>query len=101
MRRSAMNLNELQDSLGDYAKDIKLNLSNVLMVDPSNGLSETQIYGVAIASVYSTKNQELVKALLADNKLEEAYVIAAKAAATLMAMNNVYYRSLHMVENKE
>ena len=34
-------------------------------------------------------------------KLDEAYANAARAAAAVMAMNNVYYRFVHLVANPE
>jgi alkyl hydroperoxide reductase subunit D len=33
--------------------------------------------------------------------LSDAHVYAAKAAATIMAMNNIYYRFVHLVSDKD
>ncbi len=87
----------------EYAKDIKLNLSSVLKVDPESSLRENQIYGVALACAYATKNRELVEFVLtqAQEKISEQEINAAKAAATIMAMNNIYYRFAHLVSDKE
>ena len=52
---------------------------------------------------YSLKNKNLIRALEFESQnagLSHIYV-AAKTAATLMAMNNVYYRAIHLAENKE
>ncbi len=98
-----MSIEQLKDSLGDYAKDIRLNLGNVLSVDGAPDLSQTQIYGIALASAYSTKNADVISAVLAEveNALSAEEKNAAKAAATVMAMNNVYYRFVHLVSDKE
>jgi len=96
-----MNTDGLKDLLKDYAKDIRLNLGNVLGETP-NGLEENARLGVFLASAYATKHPDLIKAA------EEialpagvAYAEAAKLAATLMAMNNVYYRFIHLNEDEE
>ena len=98
-----MTVETLRDSLGDYAKDVKLNIGTVLTTDGAPDLTQNQIYGIALASAYSTKNKAVVEALLADaaSVLSDAEVNAAKAAASVMAMNNVYYRFVHLVSDKE
>ena len=98
-----MNVEVLKDRLGDYAKDVKLNLSNVLSVDGAPDLTQEQIYGVALASAYITRNAAVVAAMLGEVSavLSEAAVLAAKSAATIMAMNNVYYRFAQLVSDKE
>ena len=96
-----MNIDGLKDLLKDYAKDIRLNLGTVLSETP-NGLNEQARLGVFLASAYATKHPDLIKAA------EEiaapagvAYIDAAKLAASLMAMNNVYYRFIHLNEDEE
>lgn len=98
-----MTIQQLKDSLGDYAKDTKLNLGTVLTEEGAPDLKQNQIYGIALASAYSTKNPEIVKAVLADasSVLSEAEINAAKSAATIMGMNNVYYRFNHLVADKD
>lgn len=98
-----MNLNELKENIKDYGRDIKLNLSSVLSEEGAPGLSSTQIWSVALAIAYTTKNPLLIEAIAteAKEKLSSEYVEAAKAASTIMAMNNIYYRFLHLSEDKE
>lgn len=97
-----MTLDVLKDRLGDYAKDIKLNISNVLSTDGAPDLTQNQIYGIALASAYSTRNTSVVHAILAEaQSLSDAERHAARAAATVMAMNNVYYRFVHLVKDKD
>jgi alkyl hydroperoxide reductase subunit D len=90
-------IDALRESFPDVARDIKLNLSNVLQ--PAT-LNAAQVYGVALAASYAAKSPKLTAALLADAKasgVEDAVLEDAKAAAVLMAMNNVYYRFRHVI----
>ncbi|MBL7664076.1 MAG: carboxymuconolactone decarboxylase family protein [Bacteriovoracaceae bacterium] len=98
-----MSLDFFKDSLKDYAKDIKLNLSSILTPEGAPGLNESQIWSTALACVYATNNQPLKEVFESEavTHLAPEYIEPAKGAATLMAMNNVYYRFLHLSENKE
>ncbi|MDP9128063.1 MAG: carboxymuconolactone decarboxylase family protein [Pseudomonadota bacterium] len=98
-----MGIANLKASLGDYAKDISLNLDTVLSDTGAPDLTEGQIAGIALASAYATRNAETVAALEDEmaGKLDVATRRAAKAAATVMAMNNVYYRFIHTVHDEE
>ena len=95
-----MSLQNLRDRLPDYARDIKLNLG-VLAAEPV--LSEKQRAGTFIASALGARNSEVAAAILAEfaPRLDAKELAAAQAAAAVMAMNNVYYRFLHLVENEE
>jgi alkyl hydroperoxide reductase subunit D len=95
-----MSLQTLRDRLPEHAKDIKLNLGT-LAAEPV--LSEKQRAGTFIASALGARNPEVAAAILAEfaPKLDARELAAAKAAAAVMAMNNVYYRFLHLVENEE
>ncbi|MEA5444641.1 carboxymuconolactone decarboxylase family protein [Gammaproteobacteria bacterium AB-CW1] len=98
-----MSVTELKQALPDHAKDIRLNLSSVLKTEGAPGLSQEQIYGTALASAYAADNVAFarqVESLVAE-QADEATTNAAKAAASIMAMNNVYYRFLHLVEDEE
>ncbi len=94
-------LDIIKQQLPDYAKDIKLNLGNVLTEEGSAELSTAQIHGIALASSLATKNKTLIEAGLAEIQLDPAHIEAAKAANAIMAMNNIYYRFVHLVEDKE
>lgn len=97
-----MSLQELKSQLGEYAKDIKLNLGSVLTEEGAPDLKQNQIYGIALASAYATKNPVVVSAVLHEASVLSAEEIhAAKGAATIMAMNNIYYRFTHLVSDKE
>jgi alkyl hydroperoxide reductase subunit D len=85
------------ESLPDFARDMKLNLGNVLQ---EGAHTAQQLWGVAIASALAARNAELARAVIADAAavgVSEATLEDAKAAAVLMGMNNVYYRFRHMI----
>jgi lipoyl-dependent peroxiredoxin subunit D len=90
-------LDTLRQELPDFAKDVKLNLQSVLA---ATVLSKEQRHGVAVASAAAARNQALLRAVIADARSEvgPAVVDDGLAAASLMAMNNVYYRFRHGME---
>lgn len=97
-----MNLEQLKNALPDYAKDIKLNLSSVLTEEGSEDLSQKQIYSIALSVAYALKNAKVSECILdaAGEIISNADINAAKSAATIMAMNNIYYRFIHLVNDK-
>jgi len=96
-------MDALRDRIPDYARDLRLNLSSVLTPQGAPGLSESQLWMTALASAIASRNAELARAVeaAATEKLEPVQVDAARAAAAIMGMNNVYYRFLHLVEDDE
>jgi len=97
-----MSIEQLKNQLLESAKDIKLNLSTILTEEGSPDLLKNQMGGVALASAFATKNSSVVKSILSEvtGYLAESEISAAKSAATIMAMNNVYYRFIHLVNDK-
>lgn len=89
-------LEAIRAALPEAAKDTKLNLQNVLQTE---SLTPAQRWGVAIASAYAARNVALREALIADARAEvdEAVLDDARAAASVMGMNNIYYRFRHLV----
>lgn len=98
-----MSIDAIRDQLPDYARDLKLNLGSVLAKTGAPGLSEAQIAAIAIATAIASRNGALTKAIeaWAAPQLEEPMVNAARAAAAIMGMNNIYYRFLHLVEHPD
>ena len=98
-----MKLEELKSQIPDYGRDIRLNLDGVLSAEGSPGLTPVQIWGVALSAAYALESRELVQMVKDQgaSELNDATVEASKAAATTMAMNNVYYRALHLMEDAE
>jgi lipoyl-dependent peroxiredoxin subunit D len=83
----------------DYARDLKINLQNVLK-QPE--LTEQQTWGTAVASAVASRNPQLIGAVLAEasQHLTPEAMSAAKSAAAIMGMNNVYYRFRHLSGNE-
>jgi len=96
-------LDTIRDTLPEYARDLKLNLGTVLTAAGAPGLSEKQIWAVALASAIAAGNVEFARQIetLAGAHLDSAYVNGARAGAAIMGMNNIYYRFLHLVEDPE
>lgn len=87
----------LRQSFPDYAKDTKLNLQNVLS---QSSLSDARKWGTAAACAIVCGSATLRDAIFADAAaagVSEETLTDAKAAASLMAMNNTYYRFRHQV----
>jgi lipoyl-dependent peroxiredoxin subunit D len=96
-------LDTIRDSLPDYARDLRLNLGSVLSTTGAPGLTERQIWAVAVAAAIASRHVPLARDLeaLATAHLSPADLNAARAAAAVMGMNNIYYRFLHLVEDAE
>jgi len=91
-------LESLKAALPDFAKDTRLNLGSVLTPEGAPELTQAQIHLIALASAYATKDDGVIAAIEAETAgLSDAGKNAAKAAASIMAMNNVYYRFVHLV----
>lgn len=95
-----MSFQRLLDSLPAYAKDMKLNLSS-LVNQPE--LTPVQTWGTLVASAIACRNAEVTETIFteAEKHLSPEQMNGAKAAATIMAMNNVYYRFLHLTDNEK
>lgn len=98
-----MTIQRLKEQLPDFAKDTKLNLSKYLSGNDVEGLTTVQVYGIALASAYAIQHEGLIDAVLAQVKdnLTAEVVNAAKIAASIMAMNNTYYRFVHQVSDSD
>jgi alkyl hydroperoxide reductase subunit D len=95
-----VSLDALRDALPAYAKDLSLNLSTLAA---ETTLEDQAKWGTFLASAYAVGAPAVVKALEAETqgRLSPEAREAAKAAAAIMGMNNVYYRSLHLMHNAE
>jgi alkyl hydroperoxide reductase subunit D len=96
-----MTLDALRETLPAYARDLSLNLSSLAN---ETTLTEQQKWGAFVASAYAVGTPEVVRAAEASARqggLSPEAFTAAKAAAAIMGMNNVYYRALHLISNPE
>jgi len=92
-------LEVVRGELADAHKDTRLNLGSVL---ENNSLTPEQRWGVAVACAFAARNELIKKAMLHEAKQAlgdkaEPVIEDARAAASLMGMNNIYYRFRHMV----
>lgn len=91
-----MSIDNLKAALPGYAKDTKLNLGSVTT---TSSLTDQQLWGAVLACALATKSAQVIAEVSTDaagNLSAEAFT-AAKAAASIMAMNNVYYRATHLI----
>lgn len=95
-----MTIDSLKSAIPDFAKDVRLNLSALAREDK---LTEQQLYGLLLAAAIATRNPRVIAAMEteASARLSSKCLDAARAAASIMAMNNVYYRFLHLASNKD
>jgi alkyl hydroperoxide reductase subunit D len=93
-----MSLDTLRDALPAYAKDLSLNLSSLAA---ETVLTDQQKWGTFLASAYAVGQPAVVKAVEAAAVLSPEARTAAKAAAAIMGMNNIYYRAMHLMHNQE
>ncbi len=95
-----MTIDSLKSRIPDFAKDVRLNLSSLASDET---LSPQQKYGLMVACGIASRNPEVRVALLSEATphLAPAALAAAKSAAAIMGMNNVYYRFTHLVSNGE
>lgn len=91
-----LDMEAIRERIPEIAKDLKLNLQAVL---GETSLSAAQKCGVALASAIASRSAPLREALAEEARVQagDAVVEDAMAAASLMGMNNVFYRFRHMV----
>ena len=95
-----MTVETLLESFPPYAKDIKLNLSSVLK---QTELTPQQLWGTALACAVASGNKAVLNSISVDSRehLSEQAADAARTAAAIMSMNNIYYRFLHLTDNEK
>jgi alkyl hydroperoxide reductase subunit D len=91
-----MSIDNLKSLIPDYAKDIRLNLGSLAS---EQSLTAQQLAGTFVASALASRNVIVSSNIIAEfgPRLSKEALEAAKAAAAIMAMNNVYYRFTHLV----
>jgi lipoyl-dependent peroxiredoxin subunit D len=89
-------VDQIKEALPDYAKDTRLNLDSVVN---RSTLDPVEANGCALAAAMATGNGKLVTFIQSgiDDATERD---AALTAASLMAMNNVWYPYVEMAEDE-
>ena len=95
-----MSLKNFAETLQDFAKDLRLNISSILA---DQSLGDQRKYGLLLACAHGTGYKPIVDAAEAEaaEKLSPEAANAARSAAAIMAMTNVYYRFVHLASNHE
>jgi alkyl hydroperoxide reductase subunit D len=94
-----MSVENLKDALPEYAKDLKLNLGSITR---STVLDQEQLWGTLLASAAATRNTQVLAEIGAEaaNYLSAEAYQAALGAASIMGMNNVFYRGRGFLEGQ-
>lgn len=95
-----MSLKKFADALPDYAKDVRLNLGSILS---DQLMPQERKFQLLLACAHGSGYKPLVEAAESEveGRLSNEALNAARGAAAVMAMNNVYYRFVHLVANPE
>lgn len=89
-------VDQLKDTIPDYAKDTRLNFDTVIK---RSSLSVEEAEAVALSAAFATGNSKFwtwVHSQIQDRKEADA----ALTAASLMAMNNVWYPYVEMADDE-
>jgi lipoyl-dependent peroxiredoxin subunit D len=95
-----MSIDVLKDRLPEYARDLKLNLSSLAseqLLSPQQKAGS--FIAAALAANHAPTTQAVVDAF--GPELTPEALNAAKIAASLMAMNNIYYRFVHLAGDQD
>jgi alkyl hydroperoxide reductase subunit D len=92
-----MGLAELKELLPSFARDLRLNLDSVTGI--TQQLPEQRLWGAVLASAIASRGRLALRELEdeARRHLSAGALEAAKAAAAVMGMNNIYYRAKHQL----
>ncbi len=95
-----MSLDNIKNAMPEYAKDIKLNISGLANEETLTG---QQFWGTVVSCALAGGNEMVISNAVAEasGHLSAEAMNAAKAAASIMAMNNVYYKFVGMSANPE
>lgn len=93
-----MPIADLYDALPDYADDVRANLK---LLAEETGLEDAAKWGCFLACAWSLGSPELLAALDDAPGLDAQARTAARTAASIMAMNTVYYRALSQMESPQ
>ena len=86
-----MTLIDLKNSIPDFAKDVKLNLSSLVM---NSEYDEELVYGCAYASSLAIGNNNISDVFEEEcrTRFSPEFIESVKATVTVMSLNNVWYK---------
>ncbi len=91
----------IKELIPDFAKDVRINFSSITGDLGAPGLSQTQAHGVLLSAALQLGFDQLSKEIANADTLNEQEVLGVKAAVAIMGMNNIYYRTMHLMSDKE
>jgi alkyl hydroperoxide reductase subunit D len=93
-----MALDTLRSALPDYAKDLGRNLDAVVGASP---LPEQRLWGTVLACAVASRSPRVLAELEPEARahLADPAYTAAMTAAAMMAMTNVYHRTVHLLSD--
>ncbi|MCU1491375.1 MAG: alkyl hydroperoxide reductase [Acidimicrobiaceae bacterium] len=91
-----MGIAALKEALPAYAKDLRLNLDSTIGL---SALPDQRRWGAVLATAIAARDPFTLRELEEEARqhLSPEAVDAAKAAAAVMGMNNIYYRTKHLL----
>ncbi len=86
-----MTLNDLKNNIPDFAKDVKLNFSSLII---NSEYDEELVYGCAYASSLAIGDNNITSVFEEEcrNRFGRGFIKSVKATVVLMALNNVWYK---------
>ncbi|HEX3763407.1 MAG TPA: carboxymuconolactone decarboxylase family protein [Kofleriaceae bacterium] len=89
-------IERIKRRIPDHGRDLRINLG---VIAQATALSPQQAWGAALAAAVTARNPELLAAIeeAAASQLSPEARTAAHAAASIMGMNTIYYRFVHMM----
>lgn len=93
-----MSLDSLKSSLPDYAEDLRLNLGSVIA---GSGLTAQRLWGTVLAAAIASRSPIVLRELAPEAKAHlspEAYT-AARSAAAMTTLSNVFHRTRHLLSD--
>jgi len=94
-----MGVAALKEALPLFAKDIRLNLDSTIAVST---VPEQRLWGAVLSTAIASRPRRVLDEIGSEARehLSAQAFEAAKAAAAIMAMNNVYYRAKHLLADE-
>lgn len=89
-------VDQLKAGIPDYAKDTRLNIDTVIK---RSTLDPVEAQACALAAAFATGNSRLWTWIQSEMAMDAEEADAAITAASLMAMNNVWYPYVEMAED--